>query len=219
MTARYNALRSRLQPSVAQWVVQQAAVQKKQTKPDLGALRATVRARLGGSLAAMDVDALVFLVMMEAAQSSQSDLQQIMQQVQADNQAKQSLRGVQEQLQQAQANLEANARAQSKPSAANEPCVTPACAAIAEKAKNAERVSAASSKPLHYAVGTQPTRSQIAELQVRTKADSDSLNDLSEQLQLRMQMEQQELSQAYETISNIMKTMSDTSSAVIQNLK
>src|ERR1700677_2263095 len=69
MTAKYNALRSRLQPSAAQWIAQQASLERRQPKPDVAALRATVRVRFGSSLAAMDVDALVFIVMMEAAQS------------------------------------------------------------------------------------------------------------------------------------------------------
>jgi len=45
------------------------------------------------------------------------------------------------------------------------------------------------------------------------------LGDLSQEMQMKLQMEQQQYSQCMEALSNIMKKVSDTSSSVVQNMK
>ena len=43
--------------------------------------------------------------------------------------------------------------------------------------------------------------------------------DMSQDMQMKLQMEQQQYSQCMEAVSNIMKTVSDTSSSIVQNMK
>jgi hypothetical protein len=47
----------------------------------------------------------------------------------------------------------------------------------------------------------------------------DSLNELSETQQLRLQMVMDRMSKAFSTLSNIMKKMSDTAEQITQNIK
>jgi len=43
--------------------------------------------------------------------------------------------------------------------------------------------------------------------------------DMSQEMQMKLQMEQQQYSQCMEAVSNIMKKVSDTSSSIVQNMK
>jgi hypothetical protein len=52
-----------------------------------------------------------------------------------------------------------------------------------------------------------------------SKNQLDTMGDLSSLQQMRMQTYLDRRSKAYETLSNVMKKMSDTSSAITQNLK
>jgi len=79
------------------WVEQQARIEAKRPKPDLNALRTAIRQRFPGSFSApgsqqpgvtaaqnnSDIDAVVFVVLMQAAQDAQSDLEEQMKQMQA----------------------------------------------------------------------------------------------------------------------------------------
>lgn len=51
------------------------------------------------------------------------------------------------------------------------------------------------------------------------KSQLDSLADLSEESQLRLQIIMDRIAKAFQTLSNIMKKSSETASAIIQNLK
>jgi hypothetical protein len=45
------------------------------------------------------------------------------------------------------------------------------------------------------------------------------LGDMSQEMQMKLQMEQQQYGQCMEAVSNIMKKVSDTSSSIVQNMK
>lgn len=228
MTARYNALRAKLQPSAAQWISQQAAIEARRPSPDTAALDAAIRARFGPQLspnrpiqnagsipAGADVEEVAFIVMMEATESAQNDLKTIMAQVEATNKSKQALGDMNAQV---QAEVSSSA-GKSSTGAVNAPCRTPGCASLAAKTQEVARTSQGSAKPLQYTVPTAPTYAQLNELQKKSSADLDSLNDLSQEQQLKLQMAMDQESKFYAAISNIMKSTSDTSSAIIGNLK
>ncbi len=228
MTARYNALRAKLTPSAAQWVAQQAAIEAKRPTPDRAALDAAIRARFGAQLApnrpvqsmgvipaGADVEEMAFVVMMEASQSAQNDLKTIMAQVAATDKSKQALRDMHSQV---QAEVSANA-GKLQTGALNAPCRTPGCASLAAKTQEVARASQGTAKPLQYTVPAAPTYAQLNDLQKKSSADLDALNDLSQEQQLKMQMLMEQQSKVYEMLSNIMKSNSDTSSAIVGNLK
>ncbi len=53
----------------------------------------------------------------------------------------------------------------------------------------------------------------------KAKDDLDSLGDLSTDLQMSIQLEQSQYSQIMEALSNVMKKMSDTGQAIVENMK
>jgi hypothetical protein len=72
--------------------------------------------------------------------------------------------------------------------------------------------------------GYKPGRSRPrkAELDAATdelKAALDSMNELSEQQSLRLQMAMDRVSKAQETLSNLLKKLNDTEKSIIQNIK
>ncbi len=147
-------LAANLSPS-AKSKVQAAAAQLAATakqQPTISAAQLQSRARTSvtqafPSLRGADIDSVVLLVMMQAAQDEQSDLQQTMNQMQQNTQAKQAARAT-------------------------------------------------------------------------AKSDSTTqMGDMSSETQLRLQMAMDRRSKFLEAISNVMKSASDTQSAVIANLK
>ncbi len=129
LQARAAALSRTASPAVQAWAHDEGVLLAKATGPvDLGALEATIRSRFGstaphvrpmgkaqgttswavlGSLDGADIEALCFIVLMEAAKSAQEDLRAIMDGVKAINAEKDSLRGSMQEVQQHQANLAA----------------------------------------------------------------------------------------------------------------
>lgn len=131
-----------------------AATAKRQPAITVAQLQSVARASVGRSfpsLAGVDIDAVVFMVMMQCAQDQQSDLQQTMTQMQQNTHAKQAARAS------AQAGSAAQANAQ--------------------------------------------------------------MSDMSTETQLRLQMQMDRRSKLLRVISNVMKSASDTQSAVVANLK
>lgn len=225
-TARYNADVAKLQPAAKAWVAEQAQLQRQKPSPNVNEVRQAAQSRFSNQkgLAQMDVDELVFVVLMQAANAQNSDLQQIMNEVQAQTKAKQSLREMIGQIDSAQRSIGAKGASEvpAKPGVSGvrgAGCSTPECAAVAAKSQEIVRATAQTSHPLHYTVPSNPTQQQLGQLQTAANGDLNSLTDVSEQMQLKLQMAQQQYDQFMEAISNMMKSMNDTSSAIISNLK
>ena len=100
----HETLRASLQPSARSWIEQQARIEAKQQAPNADALRAAIRQRFAASLSQRsiaprrdragqsDIDALVMIVMEQAAQDSAQELQAQMQEMQEAAKQKQALR-------------------------------------------------------------------------------------------------------------------------------
>lgn len=122
---------------------------------------------LGGCNGGADIEALAFIVMMQAAKSAQDDLKSIMQGVKEVNEGKAKLRAM-----------------ETRPNAMS---------AITAQQLNADAVA--------------------------INGKLDSMSELSEEEQLRLQMAMDRRSKMMDALSNILKKLSDTSNAIIQNLK
>ena len=66
---------------------------------------------------------------------------------------------------------------------------------------------------------TQVSATEIKQVQDSLKSKLDSMNEMSEMTSLRLQMMMDRRSKFISTLSNIMKKISDTQSAIIQNMK
>ena len=70
----------------------------------------------------------------------------------------------------------------------------------------------------YYDAGTR-TKADIDALLDTMKNDLDSMNEMGEMESLRLQMAMDRLSKMMSTLSNILKKISDTASAITQNIK
>jgi hypothetical protein len=147
------------------------------------------------NLAQGDIEALSFLVMMQATRSAQEDLRAIMAGVKQINDAKAALRQNTVRTNSAVAGLRA-------PGQTNTTQIRPIPNTV---------------RPV-----IQPVPMPKPELDARIAAagnNLDSLNELGEMESLRLQMAMDRMSKMMSTLSNLLKKISETSSGITQNLK
>jgi len=220
---RAESLRASLRPTAKAWIEEQAQIEAKRPAPNADALRTAIRQRFADSLAQeaarrlgaaagqIDVDAVVVIVMEQAAQDGEQDLQAQMQQMQAAMNEKQELRQLLDEMQQAMAQMQASAK--------NAACKTAFCQSLPSRLDGLSRSSAKLPHPIHVQAPPNITGQQLSSLDAQLKQAADSLNDISEQDQLRLQMLMDARSKFLQTLSDIEKSQSDTQNAIVQNLK
>jgi hypothetical protein len=208
---RSQSLHAALKPSAAAWVTQQAKFEGQQSALNMNALEAAVRQRFGGSLARADIDALVFAVLAEAEEDEDTDLESAMQEMQAQTQAKQSLRDLLNALNQAIASAGKNM--------GNAKCTTAFCQALPARLAEIASQTARMPKPVRLEMPSNPTFGQLGSLQSQLSNSLDSMNEVSEMSSMRLQMAMDRRSKFIETLSNVLKSIGDTSSAIVSNMK
>lgn len=221
---RYAKLSPALQPSAESWVESQARVEIQRPNVDVTSLEAAIRARFSGARspashglsgagipAGADIEEMAFIVLMQATNDQNQDLQEIMNEVQAQTKAKQALRSL---LNQLQRDAASNANQQAK-----EVCATPECRSIAQQIALVESLTSQTGHPVRFNASNPPTYGQLRQAEITANESLDSLNDMSQALQMKLQMEQSQYSQIMEAMSNIEKKMSETSSSIIQKMK
>jgi len=230
MMRRFQGFHALLQPSVKPWVEQQAHVVAQQSAPNVPALEAAIRNRFSGSKAAgatpsatgenrglsgglsdIDIEAVVFIVMMQAAQDAGDDLNSIMQQMKSVNEQKQELRQIMDALNQA--------RAQGSNKPPNAPCATLACQSLVAQIRQFSATAGKLPHPVRWPATDHVTYGEIAQLQQQIQQNANSLGEQSETQSLELQMTMDRRSKLLDTLSNVLKTISDTSDSVVQNLK
>lgn len=169
-----------------------------------------------GGLANSDIEALVFIVMMEAAKSAAEDLKEITKEIQAKNAAKQKLRELQRKVKCDIASSTGQMRFE-----------------FGKNGMGSERayhhvfipVEDPCSESGIKLIETDLHKGRIADISILESIRDDlsdkldSLSELGEMESLRLQMLMDRRSKMIQTLSNIMKKMSDTSQSIIQNLK
>ena len=169
-----------------------------------------------GSLANSDIEALVFIVMREAAKSAAEDLKEIMKEIRAKNAAKQKLRELQGKVKCDIANSTGQMRLE-----------------FGQNGMGSERayhhvfipVEDPCSESGIKLIETDLHKGRITDISIlesirddlRDKLDS--LSEMGEMESLRLQMIMDRRSKMIQTLSNIMKKISDTSQSIIQNIK
>jgi hypothetical protein len=218
MAKRIGALQSAMQPSAKAWVEQQAHVElQKPTSPDAPSIEAAVYNRFpalntrGSAVKAGDINALVAIVMMQTLNDSEKDLQNMMSQMQTITDAKQKLRDL---LTQTQLEIKSNETTDAK-----ETCQTALCKSLPATVGEISSATANLQKPVRIFIPAKPTFADLRTLPGQLQSNLDSLNDISQAQQMKLQMLMDQRSKLIETMSNLMKTMADTNSAIIQNIK
>jgi hypothetical protein len=165
-----------------------------------------------------DIEELAFVVMMEATKSADDDLRQIMNEVKSITAAKQGLR---ELICKVANDIAANTGreqgtigfggdglgSEEAYHQASLPLPSPRC----------DGGVALTATDLHPGVISEVA--QLQSIRATLEAKLDSMSEMSEMTSLRLQMAMDRRSKFLETLSNIMKKISDTDSAITQNLK
>jgi hypothetical protein len=210
----HGALLPKVQPPVRSWIDQEArklALAGPHSALDAAAVRAQVRSRFAGQrLGSMDIDALVVMVMMEAAATEEQMLKDQLEQMKKVNAAREKLRALQGE---ARKQMEQNAGRKS-----TERCVAPLCGGL----QVAARDTAVAMREARVAFNPPERIDDIGQLRAINddlKGKLDSMNEMSEMSSLRLQMMMDRRSKFISTLSNIMKKISTTQDTLVQNLK
>jgi chromosome segregation ATPase len=148
---------------------------------------------------------------MKVANDSEKDLQTMMAQMQSITGAKHKIRDL---LSQIQSEISSN---ESLPAAT--PCQTALCKSLSSRLNEISTATTNLQKSVRILVPAKPTFADLRTLQGQLQSNLDSLGDLTQSQQTKLQMLMDQRSKLVETMSNLMKTMSDTNSAIIQNIK
>lgn len=201
--AREAQLMAKVGPQTRAWIRQEAA--REANLPEVSetvAVNAVRKYAVQGGISGADIEALAFLVMMQAAKSAQEDLKAIAAGVKQVNDAK------------AAAARSANVKAAAPAGSLRSPSPAPNSAAAARPAP-ANRVVAH-----REAISPRPLpKAEFDRKLDRIRNDRDSLSEMGEMESLRLQMAMERRSKAMQALSNILKKMSDTNATITQNLK
>ncbi len=166
-----------------------------------------------------DIEALVFIVMMEAAQSAQQDLKDIMAEVKAMTSAKAKLRELINQINRdVAANVGCDDHARkldfSRGLGSEQAYHRAPLPVLDPDAKGGVRL-----KPCDLHRGRIQTHAELVAIRDGLKDQLDNLSEMSEMTSLRLQLAMDRRSKLMQTLSNIMKKISSTDDALAQNLK
>ena len=181
--------------------------------------RAVSAAKLAEMSGSENIEALVFVVMMDAAKSAQEDLKAIMAEMKAMTRAKARLR---ELISRVNRDVAANAgcdhgdrkldfsRGLGREQAYHRAPVP----VLDPDARDGVRL-----KPCDLHPGRIESYGDLLAIRDGLKDQIDSLSEMSEMTSLRMQMIMDRRAKLMQTLSNIMKKMSSTADTLVQNLK
>jgi hypothetical protein len=223
---RASALRGTLQPTAKAWIEEQAKIEMQRPAPDLNALRAAIQRRFADSLAQKKpghatpsspdgnqqaIDSIVFLVMMQEAQNTEMDLQNMMQQMQRLNDQKRALQQLHDEIVKEESAV--------KLGQTGAMCVSAFCRSLPARVASLNQASEGLPQPVHLQVPTTVSYQQLASMEQNLNRNIElySMNFNLQYLQLQEQMQAD--NRQYTVVSNILKSIGDTDSAILQNLK
>lgn len=166
-----------------------------------------------------DVEAMAYVVMMEAAKSAQEDLKAIMAGVKAINAAKRHQR---ELLARINRDVVAATLAEAEGKEIEFPpqgCGRSGYERAEIAVPDPEAPGGVRFAHVTLIDGEVTSRRQLEAAKDSLQSDLDSMSELGETESLRLQMAMDRMSKMMTTLSNILKKISDTSDAITQNLK
>lgn len=213
--AFFTKAMAQINPKHIAWVKSTAKTAEGQNADEVGIKKSATNYAVLGSMNNQDIEALCFLVLMQASKSAQEDLKAIMAGVKSINQQKQAIRDAMNKMnnkQQTVSKLQLDSfKLLLKPVQTVKP---------ATNLKPIQATKAVAPVPARNAAVNQPA--SVEELnntleEIRKKHDS--LSEQGEEQQLKMQMIMDRMAKANSAASNLMKKFSETQNAIIQNLK
>lgn len=202
----FTKLMSGINPKHVQWVKTTAReTNERKLTPEDVKMKTQSYAVLG-SMNGQDIEALAFLVMMQAAKSAQEDLKAIMAKVKSINEQKAKQRELLSKMQQQRTmtaiQLDSFKLLQNRTLAL-------------QQGRNADSIKFVRSSGRNQQV----SKADIDAMKDKLKSDLDSMSEMGEMESLRLQMAMDRMSKMMSTISNLLKKISKTADDIVQNLK
>lgn len=213
-TELFQTFMTQINPKHVNWVKSNAKEvnEKKQSAEDVKIT--TTQYAVLGSLNGADIEALAFLVLMQAAKSAQEDLKAIMARVKEINKQKEALRHANETMKTKDVNIS--------------PLQLDSFRLLVNS-NHFKKINTATVKPVRSDsarfIKTTPlatrkvTKAELDEVIDKAKSDLDSMSEMGEMESLRLQIAMDRMSKMMSTLSNLLKKISDTQNSIIQNLK
>ncbi|HWR32315.1 MAG TPA: hypothetical protein VN451_02215 [Chitinophagaceae bacterium] len=213
--AFYSSAMSQINAKHIRWIRSTAAeTNEKNLSPDDVMVKTKAYALLGG-MNGQEIEALCFLVLMQASKSTQEDLKAIIDQVKAINTQKRKLSGVASLLNDRNQSFtrfrldsikSISAQTQLLQRQNNPVILQPVRTTGQDSIKTVRVTRVVSQEEINT------TRDKI-------KGDLDSMSEMGEMESLKLQMAMDRMSKMMSTLSNLLKKIHDTSQSIIQNLK
>lgn len=192
--ALFEKLMSQINSRHVQWVKRTAKTVHEKKQEEAEIRTHTSQYALLGSMNGQDIEALAFLVLMQAAKSAQEDLKSIMAQVKAINEQKKALRHVLDKLKKQDT-------------------------VIKRHHYDSLRSLLGAHPDLRTSKTKMVSRAELNRLSTDIMNAMDAQNKKEEEQQLRLQMMMDRMNRMMTTLSNLLKKISDTANTIIQNLK
>ncbi len=229
----YTLMISGIRPAHVNWVKNAAKVfnSKSLKAEDATGMALGYGVAVLGSMPDGDIEALAFLVLMEAAKSAQEDLKSVMASVKAINNAKAKQREILDRLNKLSAKMAGkpeNEKIESYIDTYNNPASGRNNFSRADYnfrlARSLDSLIKRDQLNLNwklssYLLDNTTTKGDVDVMVDKAKSDLDSMSEMGEMESLRLQMAMDRLSKMFSTLSNLLKKASDTAQSITQNLK
>ena len=221
MMRRFSLFKPALKPSAKSWVDQQSHLEAQKSAPDIAVLKTAIRNRFptliqkNSSVSSPgagegDIEAIAFLVLIQATKELENDLKAAAAEVKAMNEVKQKLRDLMSGINAATAGNNGGASAR---------CRTPFCLSLPAQLSALTMATRGFQRPVKLYAPADPSFANLSGLQGQMKASLDSLDSMSTWAERRIQQYQDRRAKLLEALFLIMKKTSETQAGIIQNLK
>jgi len=211
--AFYKKAMSSINPRHSTWIKRTAMTVNSQNMDESVVRKLTAGYATQNHFDNLDIEALVSLVMMQAAKDNEKDMKDMMADVKKKNEEKQKLREAQEKMEKSK-NVMTKTMLDSFRLLTKPQVNTVSQTAGLQTNQTVTKVN----KPVNSQVA-QVSQAEVKQVQDSLKSKLDGMNEMSEMTSLRLQMMMDRRSKFITTLSNIMKKISQTQDSIIQNMK
>ncbi|HNR15547.1 MAG TPA: hypothetical protein PKG90_02650 [Chitinophagaceae bacterium] len=204
--AFYNKAMAEINSKHVRWIKTTAAEVNEKKLSDADVMTRSKSYGVLGNMNGQDIEAIAFLVLMQASKSAQEDLKAIMAKVKSINEQKAKLRNAMNKINSSR--TISNVQLDSFHLVINQ-------SKALQKGNNPDTVKLARSASGKSTV----SKKELDAIKEKMKGDLDSMSEMGEMESLRLQSAMDRMSKMNSTLSNLLKKIHDTQQSIIQNLK
>lgn len=204
--AFYNKAMAEINPKHVRWIKTTAAEVNEKKLSDADVMTRSKSYGVLGNMNGQDIEAIAFLVLMQASKSAQEDLKAIMAKVKSINEQKAKLRNAMNKINSSR--TISNVQLDSFHLVINQ-------SKALQKGNNPDTVKLARSASGKSTVN----KKELDAIKEKMKGDLDSMSEMGEMESLRLQSAMDRMSKMNSILSNLLKKIHDTQQSIIQNLK